>query len=74
MPQTLQTFINHKQDIALVLENSNEEFQRVAYSCWGMLPKTNFISDYRLVVDNWISQEFKNELAKLGLKSIFDLH
>ncbi|VIU87411.1 Uncharacterised protein [Streptococcus pneumoniae] len=74
IPQTLQTFINHKQDIALVLENSNEEFQRVAYSCWGMLPKTNFISDYRLVVDNWISQEFKNELAKLGVKSIFDLH
>lgn len=74
IPQTLQTFIEHKQGIISALENSNEEFKQVAYSCWGILPKTDFISDYHLVVDNWISQEFKSELVKLEVKSIFDLH
>lgn len=45
----------------------------MAYSCWGILPKQDFISDYRLVVDNWVNKEFREELLELEVTSIFDL-
>lgn len=73
IPQTLQNFLNHINSIQNILEHANDEFKKVAYECWGILPKEDFLSDYQLVVDNWIGKEFKNELSQLKVTSIFDL-
>ncbi|HEM5642209.1 hypothetical protein ACS60V_03640 [Streptococcus suis] len=73
IPQTLQTFLRYKEAIYSVLQTANDEFKQVAYSCWGILPKQDFISDYRLVVDNWVNKEFREELLELEVTSIFDL-
>lgn len=73
IPKTIQTFIEHKDLIEKMLASANEEFQQVAYSCWGILPKQDFISDYRLVVDNWVNKEFGRELSDLDVTSIFEL-
>lgn len=73
IPQTLQTFIEYRDDIFNILNNANDDFQQVAYSCWGILPKIDFASDYRLVVDNWVNKEFKEELENLKISSIFEL-
>ena len=73
IPQTLQNFLNHINSIQNILDNANDEFKKIAYEYWEMLPKEDFSSDYHLVVDNWIGKEFKNELSQLNVTSVFDL-
>lgn len=74
IPQTIQTFLNYQNSIDYILRKANDEFKEVAYSCWGILPKEDFISDYKLIVNNWASKEFHEELQQLKVSSIFDLH
>lgn len=73
VPQTIQTFLNYTNSIYFLLETANDEFKEVAYSCWGILPKKDFISDYKLIVNNWVNKEFQEELKELKISSIFDL-
>lgn len=73
IPQTLQTFLRYQEAIEFVLKTANDDFKQVAYSCWGILPKQDFVSDYHLVVDNWVNKEFQEELSKLKITSIFEL-
>lgn len=73
LPQTLRTFIEYEPSIKELIENANEDFQLVAYSCWGIVKKIDFYSDFQLVVDNWVKTEFKKELSELQVSSIFDL-
>lgn len=73
LPQTLQTFLNYKISIDNILSKANDEFKEVAYDCWGILPKNDFVSDYKLIVNNWVNEEFQEELKQLEIFSIFDL-
>lgn len=76
-PQSVGTFHNLRSEIRNILDNSNEEFQKLAYESWNTLElplnKTSFFDDYCKVIDLIGRVNFYPELQEARIQKLSNL-
>ena len=76
-PQSVGTFHSLSSEIRYILNNSNSEFQKLAYESWNTLElplnRTSFYDDYCKVVDLIGRVNFYPELQDSKIQKLFNL-
>jgi len=77
LPQIFKRISGNRKDIISILENANEDFQKLAYDSWIDVPvsvtKNNFKADYNAVIDYLGKQTFSKLLEEAQIKKLSDI-